>query len=418
MTSFPLHARVSIHRPGQSARGRFPARVGMQSCARARSGALGVLFVALAGASAVPVAAQGRGAAGDTAAARQAQAGRQGGQGQPGRNLGGVLGGVAMTATDSAIQSVVARLDFDSYKEIIRGLTQFGDREQGTERNARAVDWIEQQLRGWGYETGRVRYMYRGRTDSVATSREEVYATKVGATVPGEMYIIGGHMDGRGGGEAANDDASGTALVMEIARVLAAPDVTSARTIRFALWNNEETGLNGARAYVEQRAGLQGIEDPPGSGRFPEPKWLGMIQHDMMLWDHGNPVTWNQALDADVDIEFQLNSAKAAESAQLGLVLLNSNRLFATDYPAVLSNAMSNTDSRPFMDLVPAVSLRENRRLYETGNRANPHWHQPTDLFVSFSDADFRLGFNAMQTTLGAIARLAEIRVTSTSSER
>ena len=54
-----------------------------------------------------------------------------------------------------------------------------------------------------------------------------------------------------------------------------------------------------------------------------------------------------------------------------------------------------------------SVSLRENRRLYETGNRANPHWHQPTDLFVTFSDEDFRLGFNAAQTTLAAVARLA-----------
>ncbi|HEX8817980.1 MAG TPA: M28 family peptidase [Terriglobales bacterium] len=36
----------------------------------------------------------------------------------------------------------------------------------------------------------------------------------MGATHPEEMYIIGAHMDGRGWGEAVNDDASGTALVM------------------------------------------------------------------------------------------------------------------------------------------------------------------------------------------------------------
>ncbi|MDG2282326.1 MAG: M28 family peptidase, partial [Longimicrobiales bacterium] len=327
------------------------------------------------------------------------------------RNLRGVLGGVPMTAADSMHQDVVRLLDFDSYKQILYGLTQFGDREQGTPRNAAAIDWIEDQLRGWGYETERVHYMYTPRDSEVAEPREEVFATKIGSSRPDEMYIIGAHMDGRGGGEAANDDGSGTALVMEIARVLATSDVASDRSLRFALWNNEETGLNGARAYVEQRAAMQGAEDPPGSGLYPEPRWMGMIQHDMMMWDHGNPVTYNQALDADVDVEFQLNSVMAAESAQLGLALINSNRLHATDYPAVLSNAMSNTDSTPFMDLVPAVSLRENRRLYETGNRANPHWHQTTDLFETFSDADFMLGFNAAQTTLGAIARLAEIRI-------
>lgn len=322
--------------------------------------------------------------------------------GQPGR---GVLGGLNMSAADSMTQRVVARLDFNSYKTLVKGLTQFGDREQGTPRNAAANDWIEQQLRSWGYTTERVKYLYEG------SPREEVFATKVGATTPSEMYIIGGHMDGRGGGEAANDDASGTALVMEIARVLSDPSVTTNRSVRFALWNNEETGLNGARAYVEQRAKLQGIEEPRGSGKYPEPKWLGMIQHDMMMWDHGVPVQYNQALDADVDIEFQLNSAKADESAQLALKLLNANRMFATDYPAVMSNAMSNTDSGPFQDLIAAVSLRENRRLYETGRGANPHWHRPTDLFVSFSDADFRLGFNAMQTTLGAVARLVDARI-------
>ena len=323
------------------------------------------------------------------------------------RGLRGILGGVEFTVADSARQRLVDRLDFENYKELIRGLTQFGDREQGTARNAAAVDWIEDQLRSLGYENERIHYQYTPRGSDQPEPREEVFARKVGDGMPGEMYILGAHMDGRGGGEAANDDASGTALVMEIARVLAAPDVGSNRSIRFALWNNEETGLNGSYAYVEQRASRQGVEDPVGSGRYPEPTWLGMIQHDMMMWDHGNPVTYNQALDADVDIEFQLNSEMAQESAVLALALLNANRMHASDYPAVMSNAMSNTDSTPFMDLVASVSLRENRRLYETGNRANPHWHQPSDLFVTFSDADFRLGFNAAQTTLAAVTKLA-----------
>ncbi len=368
-----------------------------------------LLIIGAAGHQAIAQGGGGRGAPpGDTAGVGRG-AGRQGG---PPPIPKGVLGDVPMTAADSAAKAVVERLDFDNYKRLIKGLTQFGDRLQGTQRNVDAMLWIEAQLKSWGYTVERIKYEYRGRnSDSTPQPREEVYATKVGSTVPQEMYILGGHMDGRGGGEAANDDGSGTALVMEIARVLAAPDVRTTRSVRFALWNNEESGLNGASAYAEQRKSLQGVENPRGSGKYPEPKWLGMIQHDMMMWDHGNPVQFQQVLDADVDIEFQLNSAKADESAALALKLLNANRMFASDYPAAMSNAMSATDSRPFQDLVAAVSLRENRRLYETGRRANPTWHQPIDLYVTFSDVDFRLGYNAMQTTLGAVAKLVEARV-------
>src|SRR4029077_16242743 len=145
---------------------------------------------------------------------------------------------------------------------------------------------------------------------AVAGEREEVWCTKIGTTHPDEMYIVAAHMDGIGFGEAANDNGSGTALVMELARILSSPDVRTDRSIRFILWNNEETGLNGAAAYVTQRRALQGKEAPAGSGRYPEPKWLGMIQHDIMLFDHGMPradgsLSPNQRPEADVNIEFQ-----------------------------------------------------------------------------------------------------------------
>ena len=43
----------------------------------------------------------------------------------------------------------------------------------------------------------------------------------------------------------------------------------------------------------------------------------------------------------------------------------------------------------------------------QLGSGWDPHWHQASDGFANFSDADFRLGLNAAQTTLGAIGRLA-----------
>mgnify|MGYP003433098866 CR=1 FL=1 len=62
------------------------------------------------------------------------------------------------------------------------------------------------------------------------------------------------------------------------------------------------------------------------------------------------------------------------------------------------------------VEVVPAVSVRENERGVHIGSGWDPHWHQPTDVFATFSDKDFRLGLNAAQTTLGAVAELAGAR--------
>jgi Peptidase family M28 len=373
-----------------------------------------------------------------------------------------VAQGAAPVADGDPIRTLVARLDLATYKSTIKGLTQFGDRRQGTERNREAVDWIAAQLRNYGCANiARLQYTYfptdaelpsgppiarkpdaavggaryRGirshtgvNTDphlqpdeklrklnaepSKGGAREEVYCTKVGATHPEEMYIVGAHMDGHGWGEAANDDGSGTALVMELARILSSADVKTERSIRFVLWNNEETGLNGAYAYIAQRAALQGHEDPAGSGSFPEPKWLGMIQHDMMLFDHGMPradgtVSKEQRPEADINIEFHSGAKMGDEAQKLAWAFYAANEAYASDYPAAVGPHMTNTDSTPFMDRVAAISLRENERGREIGAGWDPHWHQPSDVFATFNDQDFRLGLNAAQTSLGALARLS-----------
>jgi Peptidase family M28 len=394
----------------------------------------------------------------------------------------------APPAAPDPIAALVGQLNLESYKATIKGLTKFGDRRQGTDRNRAAIDWIEAQLKSYGCtNTERIHYDYQppagrggaggaggaagaggrggaggaagaggrgGRGNAAASStvgpggstrrgvrtpdsvnndplkqpdltlreldsqpstpgpREEVYCTKIGVTHPEEMYIVGGHMDGIGFGEAANDDGSGTALVMEIARVFSRPEVQTDRSIRFALWNNEETGTNGARAYVTQRKDLQGQESPAGSGKYPEPKWLGMIQHDMMMFDHGMPhkdgtMGKDQRPEADVNIEYQMTSKFADGAMLLAHKFQLANDKYATDYPANIGPHMTNTDSGPFQDLTPSISLRENERGSQIGNGWDPNHHQPTDVYATYSDDDFRLGLNAAQTTLGAIAQLA-----------
>lgn len=377
----------------------------------------------------------------------------------------------AASALGDPVAQLVARLDLERYKATIKGLTRFGDRRQGTDRNRAALDWIESQLRAYGCsDVARLTYSYspeqkarpsgppvapdmakgggrfrgqravigvnddpqrqpdadlraRDSQPSATGERQEVYCTKIGSTHPEEMYIVGGHMDGIGWGEAANDDGSGAALVMELARIFAGPNVRTERSIRFVLWNNEETGLDGAYAYVEQRAKLQGIEEPAGSGRYPEPRWLGMVQHDMLLFDHGMPrpdgtVSPTQRAEADVNVEFQWQSKQAEGAQKLAWAFYAANEAYATDYPASVGPHMTNTDSTPFMDLTPAISVRENERGTQIGAGWDPHWHQPTDLYATFGDADFRLGLNAEQTTLGAIARLAGASLSTQAAPR
>ncbi len=372
------------------------------------------------------------------------------------------------------VRTLVGQLDLARYKATIAGLSAFGDRREGTERNRQAVDWIEAQLKSYGCETSRLSYDPRnpaGEPPPAAPARgrgqgpgaqaaartpagtpedpfrrgaggkgfgartgvnrdpmrqpdeairalnagdvlpgnvDQVYCTKRGATRPGEMYIIGAHMDGLGIGTATNDDGSGTAIVMELARILSAPGVVSDVTIRFALWNGEEGGLKGARAYVAQRRELQGSPD--------EPRWLGMVQHDMMMFDHGMPnpdgtIPAKQRREADVNIEFQENAKFAVEAQKLAWYFRNANEKYATDYPAAVGSHMQSTDSVPFQDIIPSISLRENERRDHIGFGWNPHWHQPTDVMSTFSDDDFRLGLNAAQTTLAAIAQLAGVAI-------
>ena len=217
------------------------------------------------------------------------------------------------------------------------------------------------------------------------------------------MFIVSAHMDGRGGGEAADDDASGCAVVLELARVLTSPDIQTDRSIRFIFWNSEETGMTGSANYARKRGSLQSTGD--------EPQWLGVIQHDMMMFDHGMPPAPEQVPEADINIEYQQNSTRADVSAHLAATLQTANRLYARNYPATIGTNMAGTDSASFQNRVASVSLREAERVTGIVRGSNPNHHQPTDNYDAYSEEDFQLGFDAARTTLGALGHLAGLEI-------
>ena len=80
-------------------------------------------------------------------------------------------------------------------------------------------------------------------------------AYNIVAEIPGSdgtpgYVMAGAHLDSWTAGDGAADNAAGSAVVMEAARILSSLDVKPKRTIRFVLWSGEEQGLHGSFAYV------------------------------------------------------------------------------------------------------------------------------------------------------------------------
>jgi aminopeptidase YwaD len=123
----------------------------------------------------------------------------------------------------------------------------------------------------------------------------------------GCRHVVGGHYDSVPAGPGANDNASGTAVVIEIARVLAQTGETDG--VCFALFGGEETGLLGSRAYVQALTAdeLGGIE--------------AMLNFDMLAVGEGWPLTGSTEL-ADLvgevaeglDIPYRFSSASGLGS--------------------------------------------------------------------------------------------------------
>lgn len=84
------------------------------------------------------------------------------------------------------------------------------------------------------------------------------------AEIPGtdkadEVVMFGAHLDSWHTGTGATDNAAGSAVMMEVARILQATiaetGIRPRRTLRLALWTGEEQGLLGSRAYVREHFG-------------------------------------------------------------------------------------------------------------------------------------------------------------------
>ncbi|MDO7886414.1 M28 family metallopeptidase [Hymenobacter cheonanensis] len=87
---------------------------------------------------------------------------------------------------------------------------------------------------------------------------QDLKGYNVVAEIPGtdkklksEVVMLGGHLDSWHAATGATDNAAGVAVMMEAVRILKASGLKPRRTIRIALWGEEEEGLHGSRNYVK-----------------------------------------------------------------------------------------------------------------------------------------------------------------------
>jgi carboxypeptidase Q len=95
------------------------------------------------------------------------------------------------------------------------------------------------------------------------------------AEIPGtdkkdELVMAGAHLDSWHAGTGATDNAAGSAVVMEAARILRALGVKPRRTIRFALWTGEEQGFYGSAAYMKKHFATRPENRDPDQQEIPE----------------------------------------------------------------------------------------------------------------------------------------------------
>ncbi|HAK56702.1 MAG: M20/M25/M40 family metallo-hydrolase [Vicinamibacterales bacterium] len=98
--------------------------------------------------------------------------------------------------------------------------------------------------------------------DESDPSGYNVIAEIPGTDLADEVVMIGAHLDSWHTGTGATDNASGVSVVLEAMRILEAIGVRPRRTIRVALWSQEEMGLVGSRGYIRHHFGEDGVYTP------------------------------------------------------------------------------------------------------------------------------------------------------------
>lgn len=151
--------------------------------------------------------------------------------------------------TNPDVQAVTEKVSETLIRDTVAKLAGYKTRIVGSKDNKKATEEIEKNFSELGYTTSKTCYL----SESCS-----IVADRVG-TVPGVIMVMA-HLDSVGKDFAgADDNASGVAVMLEMARVLST--YKNQKTIRFFATNGEESGLLGAKHYAKELQKSGGIKD-------------------------------------------------------------------------------------------------------------------------------------------------------------
>lgn len=169
----------------------------------------------------------------------------------------------------------------------------------------------------------------------------------------GEWVILGAHLDSWDLGTGAQDNGSGTAMVIETARAIHALNHPPRRTIRFALWGGEEPGLMGSTAYV-------------AAHRNSDLSRCVMVVNT----DDGTGHPWGWKLHGRTDVRDAMQPISDALLRDYGAANLTTEFSYDTDHAPFL------------LEGVPVLDLQPSEAHY------NEIHHKPSDTFDKVDPVD------------------------------
>jgi len=204
-------------------------------------------------------------------------------------------------------------------------------------------------------------YQWQFFTQAFGTKGLNIVARKQGVIWPNRKVIIGAHFDSMPNNisPGADDNASGVAVVLELARLISINQFSFPVTVELVFWDEEEVGLLGSKAHVASLS--------------PQDTILAVFNLDMLAWD------------SDADGKTNIHAGAAGGSTILAGLALDA-LVYANGLQAdLLLNSQYPSDHKPFIDFgYPAIGLTEDYQF-----DINAAWHTTADVSTGFNEPYF-----------------------------